>query len=116
MLSLDKDLQAQKQNIKQFGEITLRVLNYLPNVLSKAEHKNNYTIYSSEIAGTKKFLRPINNNLFIKKPDDFENSFEQLKNIFNKIKNNRFIIEFNIIKSYVICTKITIFILNIYFN
>lgn len=88
MLSLDKDLQAQKQNIKQFGEITLRVLNYLPNVLSKAEHKNNYTIYSSEIAGTKKFLRPINNNLFIKKPDDFENSFEQLKNIFNKIKNN----------------------------
>lgn len=88
VLSLDQDLQTQKQNIEQFGDITIRVLNYLPNVLSKSEIKNDYTIFSSEIAGTKKFIRPVNNKLFLKNPDTFKANFEELKTIFSKIKNN----------------------------
>jgi len=87
MIPLDQDLQTQKQNIEQFSDITLRVLQYLPNVLSKAEIKNNYTIFSSEIAGNKKFIRPINNNLFIKNPEVFQDNFSKLKEIFQKIKN-----------------------------
>ncbi|MGE8512798.1 MAG: hypothetical protein ACN6N7_08865 [Chryseobacterium culicis] len=88
MLPLDKDLQTQKQNLEQFADITLRVLQYLPNVISNKEIKNNYTIYTSEIRGGKKFIRPINNNLFISKPEDFINYFNNLKEIFGKIKNN----------------------------
>jgi hypothetical protein len=86
IIPLDQDLQTQKQNIDQFGAISIRILRYLPNVLSKSEVKNDYTIFSSEIAGTKKFLRPINNTLFINSPDIFKTNFETLKTIFNKIR------------------------------
>ena len=88
MISLDKDLQQVKSNITQFEEITLRVLQYLPNVLSNSEEKNDYTIYSSQIAGTIKYVRPINRKLFLKNTNDFSTSFLKLKVIFEKIKSN----------------------------
>jgi len=88
MLSLEQDLQKVKQNIDQFGEITHRVLQYLPIVISKSEVKNDYIIHSSQIAGTTKFVRPINKELFLDKPEDFEKYFIQLKVIFEKIKTN----------------------------
>ncbi|MGK4568119.1 hypothetical protein [Flavobacterium sp. 3HN19-14] len=89
MVPLDQDLQRVKQNIDQFGEITHRVLQYLPNVLSKSEVKNDYTIFTSLIAGTTKYVRPINNNLFLTKTEDFEKCFVELKQIFEKIKSNQ---------------------------
>ena len=88
MISLDKDLQEVKSNITQFEEITLRVLQYLPNVLSNSEEKNDYTIYSSQIAGTIKYVRPINKKLFLKNANDFSASFEKLKVILEQIKSN----------------------------
>lgn len=42
MLPLDKDLQKKKTSLKEFSEIALRVLNYLPNVLSTVEEKGDY--------------------------------------------------------------------------
>lgn len=88
MIPLDKDLQKPKKNFKEFGEISLRVLKYLPNVLSNSEIKNKYIIYSSDIAGTKKYVRPINQNLFIANPKDFSDNFEKLQKIFKKIINH----------------------------
>lgn len=88
MVSLEQDLQKVKKSIDQFGEITHRVLQYLPIVISKSEVKNNYIIHSSQIAGTTKFVRPINKELFLNKPEDFENNFIQLKGVFEKIKTN----------------------------
>lgn len=85
MIPLDLDLQKVKQNIDQFGEITLRVLQHLPNVLSGYETKNDYKIFISEIAGTIKFIRPINHKLFLDKKSDFEDSFSRLKEILRKI-------------------------------
>ncbi len=85
MTSLDKDLQKTKKSLKEFGEISLRVLQYLPNVLSNSEIKSNYIIYSSEIAGTTKYVRPINQNLFIANPLDFNDNFKKLQNIFKKL-------------------------------
>lgn len=87
MVSLEQDLQKVKQSIEQFGEITHRVLQYLPIVISKSEVKNDYIIHSSQIAGTTKYVRPINKELFLKKPEDFEKNFIQLKEIFDKIKS-----------------------------
>ena len=89
MIPLDKDLQTVKKNIDEFGEITLRVLNYLPNVLSGFEEKNGYKIYTSDIAGTKKFIRPINTLLFISESADFSISFSELKSVFIKIKQGK---------------------------
>lgn len=87
MIPLDRDLQKTKNNLTEFGEISERVLQYMPNVISKNEIKNSYIIYSSEIAGTKKFLRPINTNLFIMNPVEFRNSFSNLQLIFAKIQS-----------------------------
>lgn len=87
MIPLDKDLQKVKRNITEFGEITERVLQYLPNVLSNSEEKNDYLIYSSEIAGTIKYIRPINKNLFLSNIDDFKSNFDKLQDIFIRIKN-----------------------------
>lgn len=86
MISLDKDLQEVKNNLAEFEEITIRVLQYLPNVLSSSKEKNNYTIYSSQIAGTTKYVRPINNKMFLKDTEAFSVSFKDLKSIFEKIK------------------------------
>jgi hypothetical protein len=85
MIPLDKDLQQAKRSLNEFGDITLRVLSYLPNVLSGFEEKNGYRIYISEIAGTKKFIRPINKSLFIEDTIDFSESFANLKAIFERI-------------------------------
>lgn len=93
MIPLDKDLQEVKGNITEFGEIAKRVLQYLPNVLSNAKEKNDYIIYSSEIAGTTKYIRPINQNLFLNDINDFDTNFKQLQEIFIKIKNGAEIVD-----------------------
>lgn len=64
MNSLDKDLPKAKISLVEFGELTQRVLTYLPNIISGFEEKNNYLIFYSDIAGIKKFIRPINKMLF----------------------------------------------------
>lgn len=87
MKPLDKVLQTTKTNLIEFGQLTTRILQYLPNVLSNSFQKNDYIIYTSDIAGTKKFIRPINQKLFIGNVDDFESNLKQLQNIFLQIKN-----------------------------
>lgn len=89
MLPLDKDLQKKKISLKEFAEITLRVLNYLPNVLSKVEEKGEYKIFSSSTAGTTKYLRPINKNIFIDDPEQFIRSKVFFELLVEKIKDNR---------------------------
>lgn len=95
MIPLDKDLQKVKRNIAGFGEITQRVLNYLPNVISSSEEKNSYIIYSSQIAGTTKYIRPINKELFIANPDSFISHFNELQSIFTKIRTKSEIADSN---------------------
>jgi hypothetical protein len=87
MLPLDKDLQQKKSSIKEFGFLTIRILTYLPNILSGYEDKSHYRIYYSTIAGTKKFVRPINQNLFITNAKDFSENLAHLESIIIKIKN-----------------------------
>lgn len=89
MKSLDKDLQTPKTTLDEFGEVAERVLHYLPNVISNSEIKGDYTIYSSVLAGTTKYLRPINNNLFHQSPTDFSTCFQSLKDTLNKIRENK---------------------------
>jgi hypothetical protein len=87
MASLDIDLQQKKETIAEFGELTVRVLKHFPNVLSGFETKSQYRIYISTIAGTSKFLRPINENLFLFKPSHFDRDFKLFNSILKKIKD-----------------------------
>lgn len=93
MLPLDKDLQEVKLNLTEFGEIANRVLQYLPNVISSSKEKNDYIIYSSQIAGTTKYIRPINKILFLGNSKNFEDSFNQLKVILEKIKSGSDVVD-----------------------
>lgn len=86
MLSLDKDLQLQKSNLQDFENITLRVLEYLPNVVSDFKIKSGYKIHSSLIAGTTKYIRPINQRLFIYSPNEFKSKFMIFKKLIDKLK------------------------------
>ncbi|MCX6238459.1 MAG: hypothetical protein NTY07_13030 [Bacteroidia bacterium] len=89
MLSLVKDLQEKKNTLREFEKLTVRVLEYLLNVLSEFKERNGYKIHSSIIAGTTKYLRPINQRLFIYSPDDFKIKFGEFLNLTDKLKIRR---------------------------
>ena len=76
MKSLPDELQTPKQNSDKFADVTKRVLDYLPNIVSERVETRDYTILSSVVAGTAKFARLINNNLFIDKIEDFEKRYK----------------------------------------
>lgn len=89
MQPLDKDLQKPKKTLKEFRDIAVRILKYLPSVISEKKEKGDYLILSSIIAGTTKYVRPINTNLFIFKPSEFSKSFKNLQEIIQNIKTNK---------------------------
>lgn len=88
MQSLSIDLQQNKKSLTEFFELTKRILNYLPDVLTEFKDKNHYRIFSSQSAGTLKYIRPINIELFILKPSDFEINSKRLIEILNSLKNS----------------------------
>jgi len=90
MTPLDKDLQKNKNNLEDFFNISKRVRAYLPNVLSGSVDKNGYTIYVSEVAGSKRYLRPINNSLYIQDDILFEQSCITFLRTVSKIKSKEF--------------------------
>lgn len=91
MPSLDKDLQRKKLSLSEFKDLTERVLHYMPNILSSYEQKGNYRISSSNIAGTIKYVRPINEILFLFEPDAFSKKFEDFQNIIARIKKKELV-------------------------
>ena len=86
MISLNQDLQEKKKSLVEFEAITLRVLEYLPVVLSEFKEKSGYKIHSSQIAGTTKYLRPINQRLFIYSPEDFRSKFNDFRIVIEQLK------------------------------
>jgi len=86
MISLDKDLQKNKKDLDDFFNLSKRVRVYLPNVLSHFEENNGYTIYVSDVAGSKRYLRPINHALYIQDDVLFEQSYADFLQTVLKIK------------------------------
>ncbi len=87
MQPLDKALQEKKTDFKEFEAIARKILNYIPNVLSGYSEKNGYRIYTSEIAGTTKYVRPINFKLFTLDINEFDEKLKTLNGTFEKIKS-----------------------------
>lgn len=57
-MSLAEDVQITKTDLDEFRDITRRILEYLPNVINEEEDYRNYKLCSSNIAGTRKQIRP----------------------------------------------------------
>ncbi len=91
MLPLDRAIQEKKETLEDFRDITLRILNYLPDVLSDYFEKGDYRIYISRLAGTEKYVRPINQRLFISTPNDFVQSFQELEQDLRALRGAAFI-------------------------
>ncbi|MEZ0130152.1 hypothetical protein AB9T88_10495, partial [Flavobacterium sp. LBUM151] len=86
MIALEEDLRQRKDTLNEFKNITLRVLNYLPHVLTGEKIKRDYKLHVSNSAGLTKALRPINQILFIYDPLIFEDDFNRLMALFSKMK------------------------------
>ncbi|HJP18067.1 MAG TPA: hypothetical protein QF468_05390 [Nitrospinota bacterium] len=89
MNPLIKDIQSQKQSLDEFIDVTKRVLIYLPSIISGRKETRGYTLLSSEAAGTKKFVRPICNNLFIFNPDKFQTQTKKYLSILDKLQGRK---------------------------
>jgi hypothetical protein len=86
MSSLSEDLQKSKNSIQEFREITLRILNYIPDVLNVESEFGGYVICSSNIAGTTRSIRPFRKELFIRNVQAFEKDFKRFKKIIDELK------------------------------
>ncbi len=87
MIALDKELQLKKTELREFMTLSERILRYLPNIITDSKIKNDYIIFSSQIAGTIKYIRPINQNLFVDNPGFFIEKYEEMLVVLEKIKN-----------------------------
>lgn len=104
MIPLSEDLQTSKNNLVQFRDITYRVLNYIPEVLDEKIEYGGYIIGSSNIAGTKKPIRPYKKDLFILHSEKFGEDFNNFERLLQCIQNGEreFVIEeYNLIDSIV---------------
>lgn len=87
MSSLSEDLQLPKNSLEEFRDITTRVLNYIPDVLDEQVQYNDYTICSSNIAGTRKSIRPFRNELFISNQNTFNDRYRKFEKLLGRLKN-----------------------------
>ncbi len=86
-MALDADLQEKKNDLSEFVLLSKSILNYLPAVLTSYKDKGQYRIYVNEQAGVRKFIRPINTNLFLPNAEEFENKYGQFSILLNRIKS-----------------------------
>ncbi len=87
MISLDIELKQKKDTLAEFANVTIHVLKYLELVITGNQFKGDYKISTSKMAGNEKFVRPINNKLFISNSNEFQIKFEILKATLSKIKS-----------------------------
>jgi len=88
-MSLAEDLKIQKKSLTEFKDITERILEYLPNVINEEKEYRNYKLCSSNIAGTRKQIRPFNNDMFLREAKDFADKYEVFLIILENLGNDK---------------------------
>lgn len=86
-MSLLDDIVKPKSTLNEFKEITLRVLSYYSEVVTKTSKYSGYILSSATSSGLTKNIRPYNKNLFLLNPQTFSQSFNRVEEIFKKLKN-----------------------------
>ncbi len=89
MKPLSIDLQARKESLIAFCDLTERVLNHIDNVATAAKHVKEYVIFSSKIAGIKKYSRPLSKRLFSFEQSVFKDRFESFTGIIDELRKGK---------------------------
>jgi len=89
MSSLIQDLKTTQSTLDGFFDVTLRVLNYLPSVVTEARETRGYRILVSTHAGTEKYTRPIRLSLFIFDPAEFSRFAKRFEAILGIASSGR---------------------------
>lgn len=87
-MALDQDLQEKQASLDEFLELGISVLKYLPAVISNYNEKGDYKIGISNLAGTTKYIRPINKKLFIDDVDSLLESYSHFKDLLTRAKDD----------------------------
>lgn len=93
MASLIEEIQSPKASLQAFRDITVRILDYIPAVISQRVEFRNYILCSAEAAGTIKNIRPIRSSLFIFDGRRFAENFDLFMQIMTSLRerNNNII-------------------------
>ena len=76
-MALLEDIQSPLNSLDSFKQITSRILNYIPEVVTSQAEDKNYIIIESKQGNSQKFARPYNKNLFINDSNKFLELFPQ---------------------------------------
>lgn len=88
-LSLAEDLQCSKENLEEFKNVALRVLQYIPAVIDEEFEYLDYRICSSTIAGSTKRIRPFHKHLFLHEATLFKTTFEEFHQIVQDLREGK---------------------------
>jgi len=76
--------------LDEFGQLTTRVLEYLPNIVTGSFTSKGYTVRIAESAGSKKYGRPTRDTLFVNDPSEFEKTFLRTRALLKQsVRENR---------------------------
>lgn len=88
-MALNADLQQRKESLIEFRDLTKSILLYLPAVITSFHDKGQYRININEQSGTRKFVRPMNTELFQTDVAEFDKEFNLLIEIFESLKTGQ---------------------------
>lgn len=86
MPTLLEDLQTSKISLNEFRDLTIRVLNHIPNVISDTVHARGHRLCTAQAAGTFKNVRPIKDALFISEPDELTNQYDDFISLLHQLR------------------------------
>jgi len=72
-------------SLEDFKNITVRILQYLPEVISFVEETQNYKIIKSISGNSEKYSRPYNKKLYINNPEDFIKKYNAFLDILKRV-------------------------------
>ncbi len=87
MASIAEELKTPKESLEEFYNLAFKILQYLPNVVSTKTKVRGYTIFKQQSAGSTKFARPINNDLFIYDDQKFTDSYKSFIKILDNLES-----------------------------
>lgn len=90
MPPLDQELQKTKQSIFEFRDLTIKLIQHLPNVITDKQIKGDYVIQVSNIAGNKKYVRPFNQKLIIQSEPKFSDSYNEFIAILESLRTKKY--------------------------
>lgn len=89
MASLAEELQTPLGSLEGSINLSIRVLSFLPDLVSSYIDKRGYRIYASQTGGTIKYVRPINKKLIYLDPDNMRRAADEFLSILMDISSGR---------------------------